>query len=147
MTEPSKKPIDPKDNLIPFTKENAAEMARRSHASRKQRALDAAALLMEAGFPDPDDAPPALQKLAEKAAGSSANASDMRLFLQQAGLMKKGVGEWDGEGPCPTCGLDPTEGLMIGGEDLDEMERNLDRFEELLRRSEQLQVRLSATRD
>lgn len=133
-------PSDNSKHLTPFTSENAAEMARRSHAARKQKKLDAAALLAEAGYFVPEDAPPALQKLAESAAGG--NASDMRLWLQQSGLMKKQEENYTGDGPCPTCGLDPTEGLMLMGEDLEELKKNLALLEELIAETEERQAAL-----
>lgn len=149
MTEDSKKSTDPRDNLIPFEKgsERARAMGRKSAEARKQKKADMYALLTEAGYPDPDDAPPALLKLAEKAASSNANASDMRLFLQQANLLKKGEHEWDGDGPCPTCGLDPTEGLMLSGQDLDELEKNLERMKRLVEETERVQEELRRQRE
>ena len=105
-----------------FTSETAREAAKKSNESKRLRKTEVDALLIEAGFDPPGDAPETLRQLALKAVkGSSA---DMRLFLQQSGQLVKAPGaDWDGSGACPTCGLDPAGGLVLQTEDMEAISR------------------------
>lgn len=111
-----------------FTKENAREMAARAVEARREIAANVATMLAEAGM-DPDTAPETLVALARKAAKGDTAA--MRLFLAQTGQLK-GNQEWDGVGECPTCGLDPSGGLVIGADDMDSLDRAVGILRKLL---------------
>lgn len=135
---------DNRDELGRFTKgnpnawdsESAAEAAKKATKARMTKKHQAQALLDETGLED-DEITQTLRILAERAVDG--NQSDMRLFLQQTQQLKnsKHKDDWDGSGPCPTCGLDPTEGLVITGKDLQELQQNMDLLDELLTRSEE----------
>lgn len=110
----AKKLSDPEGKNVAatrFTSETAKKAAKKSAESRKTKKTQIDALLAEAGIENPTETERALAHNAVH--GSSA---DMRLFLQQTNQLIHQEKEWDGEGECPTCGLDPSGGLVLDGE-------------------------------
>lgn len=120
------------DNLRePWTAEEARENQKKSAVSRKNNDRAIADLLEEAGYPDVEKAPRSLRELAKNAVRGS--AADMRLWLQQSGQLKKPLGsEWDREGICPLCGADPSGGLVIHAETIEQLARAKLLLKELL---------------
>ena len=91
-------------------------------------------LLEEAGFEE--DAPETIRLLAEKAVRGS--QADMRLFLQQTNQIQSPQDKWDGQGPCPTCGQVPGEGLVLAGRQFDSVDHAVQELDRLLTASELL---------
>ena len=104
-----------------FTPETAAAAARKGAEKRRDQSGKVDSLLADVGK-DPETATELERLLAQSAVDG--NQSDRRLFLQQMGVLQKAqADEWDGEGFCPTCGLDPAGGLVIQAEDIIKLER------------------------
>ena len=109
--------------------EVASAASKRGHKAKAEKKIEVEKLLEEAGY-EPGEAPETIRQLALSAVRGA--ASDMRLWLQQTGQLTKGPEkDWDGQGNCPTCGLDPAGGLVISADDVGSMERAIDKLEEI----------------
>jgi len=107
-----------------LSSEEASKMVKNRY--QKDINANAASLLGELGWNDENPAPPSAKRFASKIAkADSGMVGAWKELRRLAGLDKDEYGVWDGEGTCPTCGLNKAQQLSarLAGDLLNELRK------------------------